>query len=234
MGENGKRGGHSQNWTEKPQPEPSTLIFPFYKLCFSTRQHHRYFDVLWQLSLATKSAAHAMYKSFTCIIAHGFRVPNNTNLRVCAPSLCAPQTPSCSVFVAPKPATKIDEQKRRLSDACMSAVPAEYAGPNSGSDDHPYKYDLHQFLTVAEQGALTASHTLRLSRKSLFSDSFFLGEKKLYLYSFISPRKTPPGTNTLQTSYASQRAQVSNFLVVFLVSTFTFIESSLAVFNENR
>jgi len=31
----------------------------------------------------------------------------------------------------------MSEQRRRLGDACVLAVPAEYAGASSGSGDHP-------------------------------------------------------------------------------------------------
>ena len=36
----------------------------------------------------------------------------------------------------------MSEQRRGLGDACVLAVPTEYAGPSSGSGDHPEKYFL--------------------------------------------------------------------------------------------
>jgi len=127
--------------------------------------------------LATKSAAHARFKSCTSAIAHRFRVPNNTNLSVC--TLCASKAPVydvlCTVFAAPQTATKLDGQRRGLGDAYVLAVPSptEYAVPSSGSGDHPQQYYLHQFCTGTVQGACAASHALRLSRKAFFPNLFF-------------------------------------------------------------
>jgi len=146
-----------------------------------------------------RSACDWLMSKYVKMYKLGFRVPNNTNLAVwvCALSLCAPQKPACSVFVAPQATTKIDEQRRELGDACVLAVPAKYARPSSG--DHPQQYYYHQFCARVVQGPFNASHTWRLSRQSLFSESFFLAtEKCLYPDSFISPQKTPLGTNALQ------------------------------------
>jgi len=41
-------------------------------------------------------------------------------------------------------ASHMSEQRRWLFDACVLAVPAEYAGASSGSDDHPQQYYLHR------------------------------------------------------------------------------------------
>jgi len=176
-GETGKRGGHGQNWTQKNQS--STLIlFDANKVLVYI---HSIQDCDGQettmysgdCQLTTKGVAHVRCTSCTSTIAHRFRVPNNTNVRVCALCLCAPQKPLCSVFVAPQTATYIDEQRRALGDAFVLAVFAEYAGPSTGSGDHPQQYYLHQFCTGAVQGAFTASHARQLPRKSLFLDSFF-------------------------------------------------------------
>jgi len=139
--------------------------------CLSAHQRRRHFHVLWRLSLATKSAAHARCKSCTSTIAYRFHVPNNDSLWICALSLCAPQKPSCSVFVAPQTPTKIDEQRRGFGDACMLAVPTECASP---SGDHSQQINFNKFCTGAVQGAFTASHKWLLSRKSLFIKYFFL------------------------------------------------------------
>ena len=38
----------------------------------------------------------------------------------------------------------MSEQRRRLGDVCVLAVPAEYAGASSGSGDCPQQYYLHR------------------------------------------------------------------------------------------
>jgi len=55
--------------------------------------------------------------------------------------------------------TKIDEQRRGLGEACVLAVPTEYASSSFGSSDHQRHNYLYQFCTEAVQGAFTASHT---------------------------------------------------------------------------
>jgi len=46
----------------------------------------------------------------------------------------------------------MSEQRRRLGDACVLAVPAEHAGASSGSGDHPQQYYLHRpKLTTLEE-----------------------------------------------------------------------------------
>jgi len=50
-------------------------------------------------------------------------------------------------------------------DACVLGVPAEYAGPSSGSGHHPQQYSecLHQFCMGAVQGAFTTLEEKRFS-----------------------------------------------------------------------
>ena len=49
-------------------------------------------------------------------------------------------------------ASHMSEQRCRLGDACVLAVPAEYAGASSGSGDHPQQYYLHRpKLTTLEE-----------------------------------------------------------------------------------
>ena len=46
----------------------------------------------------------------------------------------------------------MSEQRRGLVDACVLAVPTEYAGASSGSGDHPQQYYLHRpKLTTLEE-----------------------------------------------------------------------------------
>jgi len=46
----------------------------------------------------------------------------------------------------------MSEQRRGLGDACVLAVPAEYAGASSGCGDHPQQYYLHRpKLTTLEE-----------------------------------------------------------------------------------
>jgi len=40
-------------------------------------------------------------------------------------------------------ASHMSEQRRGLGDACVQAVPAEYASASSGSGDHPQQYYVH-------------------------------------------------------------------------------------------
>jgi len=113
-------------------------------------------------------------------------------------SLCAPQKPACIVFVAPQTARKIDEQRRRLGDACVLAVPAEYAGPSSGSGDHPQQYDVHPVCTglyKAHSPHLTPWPDDSCGEKHFH---FFLAPNSFYLDSFISPdRPSQRRTSTL-------------------------------------
>ena len=45
----------------------------------------------------------------------------------------------------------MSEQRRGLGDACVLAVPAEYAGASSGSGDHSQQHYLHRLkLTTFE------------------------------------------------------------------------------------
>mgnify|MGYP000474606394 CR=1 FL=1 len=60
----------------------------------------------------------------------------------------------------------MSEQRRGLGDACVLAVPAEYAGPSSGSGDHPQQYYLHRLTTLEEKD---------------FFPIFFIGPKKYFL-----------------------------------------------------
>jgi len=41
-----------------------------------------------------------------------------------------------------------------LDDACVLAVPAEFANTNSGSSDHPQQCDLHRLTTLEEKDFL--------------------------------------------------------------------------------
>jgi len=66
----------------------------------------------------------------------------------------------------------MSEQRRGFGDACVLAVPAEYAGASSGSGDHPQQYYLHRprlttfeekdfcpiFLIGAKKIIFTATH----------------------------------------------------------------------------
>ena len=45
----------------------------------------------------------------------------------------------------------MSEQRRGLGDACVLAVPAEYAGPSSGSGQHRQHHYLHHLTTLEEQ-----------------------------------------------------------------------------------
>jgi len=46
----------------------------------------------------------------------------------------------------------MSEQRRRLCDACVLAVPAEYAGASSCSGNHPQQNHLHRpKLTTLEE-----------------------------------------------------------------------------------
>jgi len=47
----------------------------------------------------------------------------------------------------------MSEQKRGLVDACVLAVPVEYAGASSGSSDHPQRYYLSRpkLTTIKEK-----------------------------------------------------------------------------------
>ena len=71
----------------------------------------------------------------------------------------------------------MSEQSRGLSDACVLAVPAQYASPSSGSGDHPQQYFLHRLTTLEEKDV---------------SPIFFIGAKKIvftvtHLSEIISP-----------------------------------------------
>jgi len=49
-------------------------------------------------------------------------------------------------------ASHMSEHRRGLSDACVLAVPAEYAGASCGSGDHPLQHYLHRpKLTTLEE-----------------------------------------------------------------------------------
>jgi len=73
----------------------------------------------------------------------------------------------------------MSEQRRRLGDVCVLAVPAEYAGASSGSGDCPQQYYLHRpKLTALEE--------------KVFFPIFFIGPKKIfftvtYLSEIVSP-----------------------------------------------
>jgi len=64
-------------------------------------------------------------------------------------------------------ASHMSEQRRGLGDACMLAVPAEYARASSSSGDHPQQYYLHcpKLTTLEEKD---------------FFPTFFIGPKNIF------------------------------------------------------
>ena len=54
----------------------------------------------------------------------------------------------------------MSEQRRGLGDACVLAVPAEYAGASSGSGDHPQQYYLHRLKLTTRPSAYATSASL--------------------------------------------------------------------------
>jgi len=79
-----------------------------------------------------------------------------------------------------------------LGDACVLAVPAEYASPSSGSSDHPQQYCLHHFWSGG--GCTRRILTTDSSRGKAFFPILLLSKKNIRaLTHFISPRKTPEG-----------------------------------------
>jgi len=71
-------------------------------------------------------------------------------------------------------ASHMSEQRRELGDACVLAVPAEYAGASSGSGDHPQQYYRHR-----------PKLTTPAWRKKTFPRFFYWAKKKIYLDTFI-------------------------------------------------
>jgi len=72
-------------------------------------------------------------------------------------------------------ASHVSEQRLWLGNACMLAVPAEYASASSGSGDHPQQYYLHcQKLTTLEgKDFQKFSRFFLLEQKNIFyRDSF--------------------------------------------------------------
>ena len=93
--------------------------------------------------------------------------------------LCSLRKRSSSVFVAPQTATKINEQRRGLGDACVLAVPSEYAGPGSGSGDHPQQYYLRQFRGLYTRRRIHHISQLISLEETPSSRFFLLQQKKI-------------------------------------------------------
>jgi len=77
----------------------------------------------------------------------------------------------------------MSEHRRRLGDACVSAVPAEHAGASSSSGDHHQQYYLH------------CPNLATFEEKDLFL-IFFNAKNKMtvtHLPEILSPDWTPQG-----------------------------------------
>jgi len=68
-------------------------------------------------------------------------------------------------------ASHMSEQRRGLGDACVLAVPAEYAGASSGSGDHPQQYFLHRPKLTTLEGKKIA--IFFIEQKNIYKKIFF-------------------------------------------------------------
>jgi len=66
----------------------------------------------------------------------------------------------------------MSEQRRGLGDACVLAVPAEYASASSDSGDHPQQYylQLPKLTTLAEKDLFPVF--FNWAKKVFYRDSF--------------------------------------------------------------
>jgi len=82
----------------------------------------------------------------------------------------------------------MSEQRRGLGDACVLAVPAEYAGASSGSGDHPQQYFLHRPKLTTLEGKKIA--IFFIEQKNIYKKIFFT---VTHISEIISPDWTPQG-----------------------------------------